>query len=106
MHHCGYWNEACRRRPRRNIRATVREHLEEMRFCYEQGRRRAPDLEGRVLLGWTIDDDGRVSDVDVVESSLPDDIVTACLRAAPRRWRFESGFGVQRVEYPFQLRLR
>lgn len=89
---------------RQQIRAVVRAHLAELRFCYEEGRARRPELEGRLLLQWTIDADGTTSGVEIVEDALPDAIVAGCVRLAPEGWRFPEGMGPVRVRYPFSFR--
>jgi len=88
------------------IRAVVRAHLDEMRFCYTQARLHTPELQGHITLQWIVEPDGSVSDVSVAESSLPSDLATNCLRAAPRRWTFPTSNASYRVRYPFRFDAR
>ena len=91
---------------RQAVRAVVRRELPALTFCYERGRDRVPSLSGRLAVSWRLTDSGAAEDVRVVESSLPDDLVTACVLSAIRGWRFPSGHGGARVHYPFVFRVR
>ncbi len=88
---------------RARVREIVQQHLGELRFCYDQSRRRVPSLAGRVTLRWRIEEDGATSRVEVVEDALGDAIALGCIRAAPEGWRFD-GVGGAVVTYPFVFR--
>ena len=88
------------------VRRIVRAHINEVRYCYNQGLNRDPNLRGRVHLAFNIDPTGRVLTSQVDESStLPSDPVKMCIAKAARRWRFPkpTGSGVVQVKMPFVL---
>ncbi len=59
------------------IRAVIREHAAQIRFCYEEQLAVNPKLAGKVLIRWTIDADGNASNasVDAGGTTLADDKV-------------------------------
>lgn len=91
--------------PKEMIRRVIRRHLNEVRFCYEQALSGQPDLAGRVTISFLIAQSGAVSNATVLNSSLNNPRVGACIATAARRWAFpqpENG-GVVAVRYPFVL---
>jgi hypothetical protein len=87
------------------VRRVVRQHLNEVRFCYEQALVRRPALAGRVVTQFTIAPTGRVLASALQSSSLGEATVDACIVAATRRWEFPrpASGGIVVVSYPFQL---
>ena len=87
------------------VRRVVRQHLNEIRFCYEQSLVRQPTLAGRVVAAFTIAPTGRVLVAALQSSSLGAPAAEACIVAATRRWEFPrpAGGGLVAVSYPFQL---
>jgi TonB family protein len=85
------------------IRRVVRQHLSEVRYCYEKALAKDPALEGRVLIRFTVGEDGHVSASELRESSLPDSQVGQCVADAIERWVFPRGAcrGLVTVSYPF-----
>ena len=83
----------------------MRRHRPELSFCYERGRARDPSLAGQLRVEWRVGADGAVIDARAVENSLPDDLVTTCVLAAVRRWRFPTADPLT-VRYPFVFRVR
>jgi TonB family protein len=75
------------------------------RFCYERELQRNPNLAGKVTTRFVIDGAGRVTDAQVVESSLGvgSTQVEACLVNVLRRQPFPKcdGGGVAEVTYPW-----
>ena len=88
------------------IRRVIRQHLNEVRFCYEQGLSSQPDLEGRVTVAFLISPAGTVQCSSVPSSTLGAPKVDACIAKAVRRWTFPSpeDGGVVFVKYPFMLK--
>ncbi|MBC7172113.1 MAG: AgmX/PglI C-terminal domain-containing protein, partial [Polyangiaceae bacterium] len=87
------------------IRRVVSRHRAEIRFCYEQGLQRRPDLAGRVVARFIISPTGAVT-TSVASGDLGDASVEQCVAQAVRRWSFpapEDG-GVVSVSYPFVMR--
>jgi TonB family protein len=67
---------------------TIRNHLSEIRACYERALKQHATLGGKLLLRFTLTPAGTVATVDVDEDTLHDPVVTACVKAAILRWRF------------------
>jgi hypothetical protein len=85
------------------VRRVVRQHRNEVRFCYERALAARPTLSGRVLTQFMIADSGRVLMSRVAESSLADGDVAECIAAAVRRWEFPASAQALLVSYPFVL---
>ncbi|HSZ81815.1 MAG TPA: AgmX/PglI C-terminal domain-containing protein [Polyangia bacterium] len=87
------------------VRRVVRQHLNEVRYCYEEALPQRPTLAGRVVAQFTIAPTGRVLASALQSSSLGAPTVEACIVASTRRWLFPQpvGGGVVVVSYPFQL---
>ena len=87
------------------IRRTIRAHIKEVKFCYEQELIRKPGLYGRVTVQFTITPTGAVSSAAVQASTVGDARVEQCIAHAVGRWEFprpENG-SVTLVTYPFVL---
>jgi hypothetical protein len=85
------------------VRRIVRAHINEVRFCYNQGLARDPRLAGRLEIEFAILDDGKVGTATVRQSSLADPRVGDCTANAVRRWTFPKPEKVTKVIYPFDL---
>jgi TonB family protein len=86
------------------IRRIVRAHINEVRYCYNQGLARDPAIGGRVTVNFTIDANGKVNAAVVSETTVKDAAVGTCIAQAIRRWTFpKPKSGVVEVSYPFVL---
>ena len=87
------------------IRRIVRAHINEVRYCYNQGLVRDPNLKGRVAVQFTIGPTGKVPVAVVQQSSIKDKNVANCVAKAVKRWKFPKpqGGGNVVVTYPFVL---
>jgi hypothetical protein len=85
------------------IRRVIREHIREIRNCYERELQRSPDLYGKVVLEWDIEDGGRVSRCVVKSNALNNDTVANCISNRLKTWKFPDPPKDQigRVSYPF-----
>lgn len=84
----------------------MRGHQDEVRDCYEHGLAKDPQLEGRVLLKFTVDLEGSVSEaaIDNVAEAPPE--VGKCIRDAVMTWKFPRPVHEEvTISYPFLLRL-
>lgn len=88
---------------REQVQRTVRRHINEVRFCYQQELQSRPDLEGRVAVQFLVAADGRVSTSAVVHSSGTVGNVGSCVSESVRRWTFPSSESPTSVTYPFVL---
>jgi hypothetical protein len=85
------------------IRKVVHEHRAQIRTCYETQLTSRPDLAGKLVSAWTIDQSGAVTEAHTQESSLHDHTVETCVAAKIKTWRFPipKGGGEVFVTYPF-----
>ncbi|NVB41743.1 AgmX/PglI C-terminal domain-containing protein [Pseudenhygromyxa sp. WMMC2535] len=90
------------------IRRIVRAHLNEVRGCYNSGLTRDPNLEGRVLVHFSIVGTGKVGSAIVQENTTHDKAVGDCIAKAVKRWKFPPtrNGGTAMVTYPFRLNAR
>jgi TonB family protein len=86
------------------IARTIREHISEMKACYEGGLAARPELAGRVNVQFTIDTDGAVVTSVLAQSTLGEPRVENCLVKAVRSWKFPPpDGGIVIVNYPFEF---
>ncbi len=85
------------------IRRIVRQHLNEIRYCYNRGLTRNPNLAGKVTVNFVIDGEGKVVNSNVLATTLSDPQVGTCVAKRALRWKFPDprGGGTVRVTYPF-----
>ncbi len=69
--------------------------------CYTIGLAEDPTLSGVVVVRFTINPDGSVSNVGVSQSNLGVPAVEECVVTAVRTWKFSPGSGTETFEYPF-----
>lgn len=88
------------------IRRIIRRHLNEVKYCYQSGLAKSPDLSGQVVVQFTIGATGQVVVSKVQSSTLKSPAVESCITAAVRRWLFPKplGGGIVIVSYPFVLK--
>lgn len=89
------------------VQATVTQHLDEVRGCYEfHGLRGNANLQGRVTVKFEVGADGRVRGAQVSQSSLSEGGVEGCITQKLMNWRFPKPMGGKtvRVKYPFLFR--
>lgn len=85
------------------VRRTIRDHLKQIRECYETELKKTPDLAGKIVLKWEVNDKGRVISTGV-QSDLPKKSeVGACILAKIETWIFPAPQKGQTVHivYPF-----
>jgi TonB family protein len=86
------------------IGGVVRDHLGEIKRCYEARLGARPGLAGRVVVNFTITRDGSVSEPQVRKSTLGDETAESCMVEAVRGWTFpRPDGGIVIVSYPFEL---
>jgi hypothetical protein len=85
------------------IRRVIREHVNEVRYCYERELQSSPGLWGKVQLRFVINASGGVQQTAVIENTLGGDAVANCVSGRVKTWRFPRprGGGVVIVSYPF-----
>lgn len=88
------------------IAKVIRQHLGDVRYCYERQLSSDPDLSGKVQLKFAIKADGQVERQTIGETTLRNAMVEGCILRRVARWRFpnpKGGTTVQ-VTYPFVLK--
>lgn len=85
------------------IRRVIRRHRNEYRYCYEKQLNRKRDLNGKIMVKFTISGNGSVIQSSIVSSTMNDKGVENCLSGKIRRWVFPApkGGGIVVVKYPF-----
>jgi outer membrane biosynthesis protein TonB len=81
-------------RSNQTLLAVVRRYAPGIQFCYENELKKSPGLRGKLIVSLTVEPDGTVSNVLLVEDSLRSAAVTDCVTAQMRGWKFpaiESG---------------
>jgi TonB family protein len=85
------------------IGRVIRRYLSQIKYCYEKELTRNPNLAGKVVVGFTIGGTGKVTESNVVETSLNDQTVEDCVLKIINRIQFPQpkGGGIVLVTYPF-----
>lgn len=81
----------------------IHRHLSEVRYCYESAMIRTPSVEGKLLMGFTINGNGIVRSAEVKSSTVSDSGVDDCVLRRLTSWKFprtKGGIDVS-VTYPF-----
>jgi TonB family protein len=81
----------------------IKTRIGAIRACYERELKRNPTLAGKVTIQFTIELQGNVSAVRVVENTTRDEAVGSCVANAVQRFRFNPGpqGGSVSFSYPF-----
>jgi TonB family protein len=85
------------------IAKVIRDHMAEIKYCYETELNKDPSLAGKVAVAFTIDPTGAVSEANVSETTLNNSTAENCMIRRIRRWKFPEpkGGGVVAVTYPW-----
>lgn len=70
------------------ILRTIADNYRDLKACYHEGLRKKSDMKGKVVLGWSMDNLGRVSGVEVQSSQLKNQQVEKCMTERLAGWRF------------------
>jgi len=86
-----------------DIDRVVKQHLSQIRYCYQRELTVSPNLQGKVVIKFVIAKDGTVSHASVGGTSMHNDVVENCLCARFLRMKFPrpEGGGIVFVTYPF-----
>ena len=87
------------------VRRVVRQHINEVKYCYERELARKPALGGRVVVNFAIAGTGQVLTSVLQSSTMANAAVENCTVQAVKRWQFPApeGGGLVTVTYPFVL---
>lgn len=88
---------------RESIRDVVKKNQKEVVECYRAVADRKPDLEGRAVIRWDINDEGRVTEVRTVDGFNRQ--VERCIGEKLMGWTFPPAPAneVMRVSFPFSF---
>ncbi len=87
---------------REAIAKVVRKHLREIQYCYERNLLLSPNLQGKVVMEWTIATSGSVSVVKTKNNTMASPAVAMCISAKIKGWKFpKPKGGIVIVSYPF-----
>ncbi len=81
----------------------IHKHMSEIRYCYETAMMRTPDIEGKLIVDFTIGGNGMVKATAVKTSTIPDPRLDDCILRRLVTWKFplpKGGIDVA-VSYPF-----
>ena len=89
----------------RLIRQVIRDHIGEVKSCYEPQLAKMPNLQGRMTVRFTIAASGQVVAAALQDSTMGDALVESCTVATVHRWQFPElcGRTTLVVSYPFVL---
>ncbi|HET9596830.1 MAG TPA: AgmX/PglI C-terminal domain-containing protein, partial [Anaeromyxobacteraceae bacterium] len=90
------------------IRKVIRDHADQVRYCYEQQLTLNPKLSGKVAIKWIINAQGRAESPSIVagDTTLQNEQVGQCIMSRIVTWEFPKprGGGMAIVTYPWILR--
>jgi len=90
-----------------DIRAIVISHRDEARACYDHALLTHPGIEGDIVLKWTIDPKGAVTNValDQGRSKITEPSVVSCITAIIQKLQFAASAGgfETKTSYPFNF---
>lgn len=80
----------------------VKQHLPQIRTCYERELSRNPKLSGKITVKFVIAKDGQVSTSNSAHSTLGSRVAEECIHGHFRRMRFPApkGGGIAMIRYP------
>jgi TonB family protein len=89
-----------------DVEATLKQHFDEIRGCYQRAGKAQRYAGGRVMLRFLVGGDGLSQDVLVIESTLGNYDVERCLVEVGRRIAFPAptGHKATTFEYPVEFR--
>jgi outer membrane biosynthesis protein TonB len=88
------------------IKRIITERVPQVRACYERELKKSPGLGGKVLVAWTIREDGTVSSPRVSKNTTGSSRLAPCITKAVARWRFPESSSTSDVEYPFVFKAK
>lgn len=81
----------------------VKQHLPQIRYCYQKELNKNPKLFGKIVVKFVISKEGGVSSASTKSSTMKNPIVEKCINSRFMRMRFPKpkGGGIVIVSYPF-----
>jgi hypothetical protein len=89
----------------RLIQQTVERSRFELQLCYELALRRNQSAQGLMEWKWHLDTQGRVSELELVDSNIDDGKMISCIREKLSRWNWpRPQKGSIQVSFPFYFK--
>ncbi len=91
---------------RDEVGKVIHGHLDEVRYCHETALLYKPNLEGRVLVEFSINSGGRVVGARVQSENVGEKTLPGCIVGKLSRWQFPKPKGgvTVKVSYPFNFK--
>lgn len=87
---------------RADVEKVIRQHIDEVNYCYETALLKNPSLMGKVVFEWRILLSGDVGEVQIKSSTVNSSEIHTCIKSAIRTWKFPKPKGqTVMVSYPF-----
>jgi TonB family protein len=88
-----------------DVESLVRPKVSDFNSCYKEEQLQNPKASGKVLLSFTIQKDGRTSDVRLLASTMKSPNMEGCLVGKIEAWQFPPPRNGQeiKVRYPFSF---
>lgn len=88
-----------------DVRQVMRTNGPLFQKCYEEGLKKDPKIEGKVVLMWTVGTDGKVISAEVKESELKSAVAEKCMVSAVKTLKFPKPLnGIDtRIVYPLSF---
>jgi len=84
------------------VRKVVKQHMKEIKACYENQLASHPDLEGRIEVRFAVNEQGVVTNAKVEKDTVKNKALADCVVNAMKRWAFPSHHaGLILLTYPF-----
>jgi hypothetical protein len=85
------------------VRAVIRSHIQQVRYCYEEELRTNPNLAGKVAVRFHVTAAGPVDHAELAQTDVPGTRLPDCLVSRVRTWVFPRTPGGFTVSYPFHF---
>ena len=88
---------------REAIRRVILDNISQIRNCYERLLNQKPDLFGKLVIEWDIEEKGRVKKARAISNSTGSSELATCVVTRLKTWRFPEppDDQIARVTYPF-----
>lgn len=85
------------------IAGVIKQHIGQIKYCYERQLSANPDLYGKIKVQFSIDSDGLVNSQSIGQSTLKSALVEECILRRIATWKFPKPKGGTKVlvSYPF-----
>ena len=95
---------------KRAIQKVVKQHIAQVRKCYEKELANNQELKGQLTLQWLIDEGGYVSRIGLLETDMNNNRLESCIEDAIEYWHFPKPKGGDSVHvscpFSFETKLK